>query len=81
MTTNKDKNTHDEESTVFNLAVEKYEILLKSNVEGDLLNSSAIGFIEGTPESMHNSLMLKFTFLLGFHNGLTSEQIWKVLQT
>ena len=65
---------------IFEAAVEKYEVLLKSNMTEDLLNETAIGIISETPESMHSSLMLKFTFILGYSKGLTIKQIHNILE-
>lgn len=68
----------DKSLNIFNDAVEKYSKLLKLNMEPGLLNETAIGIVESTPQIMHKSLMLKFTFMLGYSIGLTREQINKM---
>lgn len=64
---------------IMDKVVEQLQILLDSNIEEDLLHSSMLGLIESTPTNMHSSVMLKFTFMLGYHWGLTREQIYKEL--
>jgi len=58
---------------IFDLAVYKYKILLKSNMEEDLLTESALGIIFETPEGMHSSLFLKFTFMFNSSNSSNGD--------
>lgn len=77
----KESSPEDKSNEIFEDAVNKYTKLLKLDMDDDLLHLTAFGIIENTPECMHNIIMIEFTFMLGFHKGLTEEQIHHVLET
>ena len=60
---------------IFNKKVKDCDKLLKMNLKEDITFSTMISLIESAPEGMHESLMLKFTFMFGLHRGLTRDQI------
>lgn len=75
------KKTEEEKiNELFLDAVEKYDQLLKLKMDPELLNASAMTIVESCPESMQKSLMLKFTFMLGYNIGLTRDQIYNELK-
>lgn len=79
MVNSKDNHTKCESDEIFNNAIKKYDVLLKSNLKDELLHLTALDIIESTPEKMHNKLMIKFTYMLGYDQGLTEKEIYAVL--
>ena len=64
---------------ITNSCVKKFKKLLKQNLNQSDLHDAMLSIIENVPKQFHNSIMMEFTYLLGYHYGLTYEQITKTL--
>ena len=71
----------DSAKDIYDAAIQEFSEFLKNvpkdQSEHNIAKLKIASIIEKLPETMFPSLFLKFKFMLGYHYGLTREQVYK----